>query len=530
MISSILTYATNGYDDSDDKKVDPEIIALKTLLATVQLSASNKLLVVRKISLVQQAFQHLSLSQHSFELPEIVFVGGQSSGKTSIVNAMAGFDLLPTASLMCTKRPLRLTLFQSRTTTTIVDGQSNVDIVTFLNECHEVTSTPVDVVHCSPNVLVNVTFVDLPGLIAVHERDRKLPETIRNIVKTYMLATNIIVQVCHARPDLEADEGVRFVRTSSDNTQQLLGVLTKIDTLDKPTLKLTKRRFVDTQDGGFLCGHGYHLTSAMNNTGVQKLAKSLNEIVTLVADKHLPIAKNLLETFVESTGSGYDSYIDTIVHSTDVGEHSAGSSVGKIFAEMSQTIQGTIDTANNDMNDDVDQDSESGYHMGKITSSTLVARLERWWFQLRPQMISLLKKIYMATTTRLRETLLGCVVNRMQYVSECERSFVTTVIDHVIDESISSTYIDTFLHNEFVNLWIDEFDESKSFSELRQLACSEACKRISNVFRSHLMATHVCVLEDRASLRAAFKYVENSDITDVLKLKHAIASTILKIF
>ena len=43
-------------------------------------------------------------------LPQIVVVGGQSSGKSSVLEAIVGRDFLPRGAGICTRRPLVLQL------------------------------------------------------------------------------------------------------------------------------------------------------------------------------------------------------------------------------------------------------------------------------------------------------------------------------------------------------------------------------------------------------------------------------------
>ena len=46
-------------------------------------------------------------------LPQLVAIGTQSSGKSSVLNRIMGFDILPTDSNMCTRTPLDILLNQT---------------------------------------------------------------------------------------------------------------------------------------------------------------------------------------------------------------------------------------------------------------------------------------------------------------------------------------------------------------------------------------------------------------------------------
>ena len=46
-------------------------------------------------------------------LPQIVVIGGQSSGKSSVLESIVGRDFLPRGAGICTRRPLVLQLLSS---------------------------------------------------------------------------------------------------------------------------------------------------------------------------------------------------------------------------------------------------------------------------------------------------------------------------------------------------------------------------------------------------------------------------------
>lgn len=51
-------------------------------------------------------------SSSTIELPQVAVVGSQSSGKSSVLEALVGRDFLPRGSDICTRRPLVLQLIQ----------------------------------------------------------------------------------------------------------------------------------------------------------------------------------------------------------------------------------------------------------------------------------------------------------------------------------------------------------------------------------------------------------------------------------
>lgn len=67
--------------------------------------------VIPIVNKLQDIFAQLG-SQSTIELPQVAVVGSQSSGKSSVLEALVGRDFLPRGSDICTRRPLLLQLEQ----------------------------------------------------------------------------------------------------------------------------------------------------------------------------------------------------------------------------------------------------------------------------------------------------------------------------------------------------------------------------------------------------------------------------------
>lgn len=74
--------------------------------------------VIPIVNKLQDIFAQLG-SSSTIELPQVAVVGSQSSGKSSVLEALVGRDFLPRGNDICTRRPLVLQLLQ---TTRKVDG------------------------------------------------------------------------------------------------------------------------------------------------------------------------------------------------------------------------------------------------------------------------------------------------------------------------------------------------------------------------------------------------------------------------
>jgi len=77
--------------------------------ATAPLGSS----VISLVNRLQDIFARVG-SQSTIDLPQVAVVGSQSSGKSSVLEALVGRDFLPRGNDICTRRPLVLQLVQTK--------------------------------------------------------------------------------------------------------------------------------------------------------------------------------------------------------------------------------------------------------------------------------------------------------------------------------------------------------------------------------------------------------------------------------
>ncbi|KAJ3388853.1 dynamin-like GTPase mgm1 [Entophlyctis sp. JEL0112] len=185
----------------------------------------------------------------NLQLPSIVVIGSQSSGKSSVLEAIVGHEFLPKGSNMVTRRPIELTLIHSPDSKEeygefpqlglgkIGDFKKIQKTLTDLNlavpdvEC--VSTKPIELKIYSPNV-PDLTLVDLPGYIQVHSRNQPptLKQKISDLCEMYIKEPNIILAVCAADVDLANSEALRASRKADPFGNRTIGVLTKMDLVD----------------------------------------------------------------------------------------------------------------------------------------------------------------------------------------------------------------------------------------------------------------------------------------------------------
>ncbi|XP_042028090.1 phragmoplastin DRP1E-like [Salvia splendens] len=197
----------------------------------------------------QQAFSSLWDA-----LPSVAVVGGQSSGKSSVLESIVGRDFLPRGSGIVTRRPLVLQLQHTEegqeeyaefghlpkkrfTDYSLVrkEIQDETDRVT--GKTKQISPIPIHLSIYSPDV-VNLTLIDLPGLtkVAVEGQPDSVVEDIENMVRSYVEKPNcIILAISPANQDIATSDAIKLSRDVDPSGERTFGVLTKLDLMDKGT-------------------------------------------------------------------------------------------------------------------------------------------------------------------------------------------------------------------------------------------------------------------------------------------------------
>jgi dynamin 1-like protein len=188
-------------------------------------------------------------------LPQIVVVGSQSSGKSSVLESFVGRDFLPRGTGIVTRRPLILqlhnlsdpsaydrALFLHRPETEYTDFREIQEEI--IAETERVTRgrcnicpDPITLKLWSPRVL-NLTVVDLPGIVrnAVDGQDPRIVEEIQKLVRRFIEPkTALILAVSPATEDLANSDALRAAREVDPNGDRTIGVVTKLDLMDAGT-------------------------------------------------------------------------------------------------------------------------------------------------------------------------------------------------------------------------------------------------------------------------------------------------------
>jgi GTPase SAR1 family protein len=201
------------------------------------------------------------------ELPKLVVVGTQSSGKSSLLNSLIGIEILPIGKSMTTRTPLHLDLIPTFTENRIefgnynnmqwivekkipityptitqeqrnqvmneIENQTNVKAGTELNIC----SIPINIKIYASGI-PTLSLIDLPGLTSIAITDKGQPKDIKDqiisLVSSYIKQKNsLIIAVIAARPDIEADMAMELIKNADPEGNRTIGVLTKVDLMNE---------------------------------------------------------------------------------------------------------------------------------------------------------------------------------------------------------------------------------------------------------------------------------------------------------
>ena len=213
------------------------------------LAALNKL---------QDVFTTSGVSCKDIDLPQIVVIGSQSAGKSSVLESIAKQDFLPRGMGIVTRRPLVLQMIQESTGYEI-DGVMFQSWVKFLHAEDKVFIDMKDVQKeiiddtdrvCGKNKgistapihvklhstkIPSLTLVDLPGLtkIADGEQPKDIDRQIENLVREYIDKENsLILAVSPGNMDITNSDSLKLAREVDPEGSRTLAVITKCDLME----------------------------------------------------------------------------------------------------------------------------------------------------------------------------------------------------------------------------------------------------------------------------------------------------------
>jgi len=210
------------------------------------------------INKLQDIFSQVTVDL-KLSLPQVAVIGSQSSGKSSVLEALVGRDFLPRGSDIVTRRPLVLQLVKTAPSANSgkpsewgeflhapgklfydfdkirQEIQAETDRVVGTNK--NVSDKPIRLKIFSPHVLT-MTLVDLPGTtkVPVGDQPSNIEARIREMVLDAIKPPSVIIlAVTPANSDLANSDGLQLARMVDPEGLRTIGVLTKLDIMDRGT-------------------------------------------------------------------------------------------------------------------------------------------------------------------------------------------------------------------------------------------------------------------------------------------------------
>ena len=209
----------------------------------------DEMMMLTKKMIEIRSMLHTVGRSDALTLPSIVVIGSQSSGKSSVLEAIVGHEFLPKGSNMVTRRPIELTLvntpdakadygeFPNLGLGRISDFSQVQRTLTDLNlavpEAECVSDDPIQLSIYSPNV-PDLSLIDLPGYIQVTGLDQptELKQRISDLCDKYIQPPNVILAISAADVDLANSAALRASRRVDPRGERTIGVVTKMDLVD----------------------------------------------------------------------------------------------------------------------------------------------------------------------------------------------------------------------------------------------------------------------------------------------------------
>ncbi|KAM9362600.1 dynamin-2-like isoform 3-T3 [Symphorus nematophorus] len=202
------------------------------------------------INKLQDAFSSIGQTCN-LDLPQIAVVGGQSAGKSSVLENFVGRDFLPRGSGIVTRRPLILQLVNSKAEyaeflhckgrkfvdfdEVRLEIEAETDRLTGSNK--GISPIPINLRVYSPNVL-NLTLIDLPGMtkVAVGDQPHDIEHQIKDMLMQFITKEScLILAVTPANTDLANSDALKIAKEVDPQGLRTIGVITKLDLMDEGT-------------------------------------------------------------------------------------------------------------------------------------------------------------------------------------------------------------------------------------------------------------------------------------------------------
>lgn len=207
---------------------------------------------------LQDVFTTAGVSTKEIDLPQIVVVGSQSTGKSSVLENIAKQNFLPRGMGIVTRRPLVLQMIQVPSKK-VISGKACDTWAQFLHKgdtlytsmsaiqqeiiddtnrvCGMNKGIKDDPIHLKlySTKIPSLTLVDLPGLtkIPVGDQPRDIDQKIERQVRSFIVKENsIILAVSAGNVDIANSDSLKLAKEVDPTGSRTIAVITKCDLME----------------------------------------------------------------------------------------------------------------------------------------------------------------------------------------------------------------------------------------------------------------------------------------------------------
>jgi hypothetical protein len=204
-----------------------------------------KKLLDSTFGLFQATINSLNISMDNFKLPQLIIIGNESCGKSSLINNILKCNIFPTNKKFCTKTPIKLELINSdkesyeiifRNETFFITKKEDIfnKILQIMDSLDTICGDEINIKFYHPEI-INSIFYDLPGIIEYPEELRLNSISINN--KYINQPNTIIICVIQANSTrLRANQSLGLV-IASNKCENCIIVLSMVDLLHEDDIE-----------------------------------------------------------------------------------------------------------------------------------------------------------------------------------------------------------------------------------------------------------------------------------------------------
>ena len=281
--------------------------------------------------------------KYKINLPQIICIGAQSSGKSSIIESIIGKDFLPKGSGIVTRRPLILQLINQKEGEDYCEFflKPNEKIKDFSKVTKEIISQtekiagkeklisdkPI-IMKIFSSKLIDLTLVDLPGLVKVPLKGQpdNIDSQIKKIVLDFISNSNsIILAITPSNVDISNSDSLKIAREVDPYFTRTLGVISKVDLVEnylefvniiknnvyplkygyigvicRTTKENLNNKSLDNQikDEEDIYKEINEYSEILNNLGIKNLTNKLKDLLTEKIKLSIPTIKENLNNII----------------------------------------------------------------------------------------------------------------------------------------------------------------------------------------------------------------------------------------